>query len=172
MCIICYRGARWHNTKRWSHLVRAEACSSQKCPQIYPECVPTICRSILFESKDGTPGRNESVAGSSPITQFLEMGRCYQDQRENNTTLFVFLSRECVTMSTDEQLICTLDTDVIFRQPREGLAPCSHEETYSVLVVHVADAANKHNSINHPHSGQQCRCVGCACVWKTNLITK
>ena len=136
MCIIRHRGARWHNTKRWSHLVHAEACSSQKCPQICPECVPTICRSILFVSKDGTPERNESVAGSSPITQFLEMGRSYQDQRENNTTLFVFLSRECVTMSTDEQLICTLDTDVIFRQPREGLAPCSHEETYSVLVVH------------------------------------
>ena len=51
-------------------------------------------------------------------------------------------------MSTDE-FICTIDNDVIFRKPRdrEGLAPCSHEEADSHVVVHVADAANKYNSI-------------------------
>ena len=50
-----------------------------------------------------------------------------------------------VTMSTD-QVICTIDNDVIFRQPRnwEGLAPCSHEEADSRVMVHVADAANKY----------------------------
>ena len=47
-------------------------------------------------------------------------------------------------MSTDK-VICTIDNDVIFRQPRgmEGLAPCSHEEADSRVMVHVADAANK-----------------------------
>ena len=36
-----------------------------------------------------------------------------------------------------------------FRQPRdmEGLAPCSHDEADSRVMVHVADAANKYNSI-------------------------
>ena len=29
----------------------------------------------------------------------------------------------------------------------EGLAPCSHEEADSHLIVHVADAANTYNSI-------------------------
>ena len=29
----------------------------------------------------------------------------------------------------------------------EGLAPCSHEEADSRVMVHVADAANKYNSI-------------------------
>ena len=51
-------------------------------------------------------------------------------------------------MSTDK-VICTIDNDVIFRQPRdmEGLAPCSHKEAESRVMVHVADAANKYNSI-------------------------
>ena len=51
-------------------------------------------------------------------------------------------------MSTDK-VICTIDNDVIFRQPRdtEGLAPCPHKESDSRLMVHVADAANKYNSI-------------------------
>ena len=51
-------------------------------------------------------------------------------------------------MSTDK-VICAIDNDVIFRQPRdmEGLAPCSYEEADSRVMVHVADAANKYNSI-------------------------
>ena len=29
---------------------------------------------------------------------------------------------------------------------REGLAPCSHEEAYSGMMAHIADAANTDNS--------------------------
>ena len=56
------------------------------------------------------------------------------------------MGRYSVTLSTDK-VICTIDNDVIFRQPRdmEGLAPCSHEEVDSRVMVHVADAANKYN---------------------------
>ena len=51
-------------------------------------------------------------------------------------------------MSTDK-VICSIANDVIFRQPKvmEGLARCSHEEADSRVMVHVADAANKYNSI-------------------------
>ena len=51
-------------------------------------------------------------------------------------------------MATDKA-ICTIENDVFFRQPRylEGLAPCSHDEADSRLMVHVADAANTYNSI-------------------------
>ena len=51
-------------------------------------------------------------------------------------------------MSTDKG-ICIIDNDVIFRQPRDmgGLAPWSHDEADSRVMVHVADAANKYNSI-------------------------
>ena len=68
---------------------------------------------------------------------------------ENKTELFAFLRREIVTISTDKQVICTLDRDVICRQPmdNEGLASCSHEETGSRMMVHVAHAANTHNKI-------------------------
>ena len=47
---------------------------------------------------------------------------------QNKTELFAFLSREIVTISTDKQVICTLDKDVICRQPmdKKGIAPCSH----------------------------------------------
>ena len=53
-----------------------------------------------------------------------------------------------VTVSTDK-VICTIDNGVIFRQPRdmEGLASCSHEEADSRVMVHLANAANKYNSI-------------------------
>ncbi len=52
-------------------------------------------------------------------------------------------------MSTDKQIICTVEKDVIFRQPtyRLGLSPCSHEEADSGKMVQVADAATKYNSI-------------------------
>ena len=52
-------------------------------------------------------------------------------------------------MSTDKQVICAIDNDAIFRQPRdrEGLAPCSYDEADSGMMAHIADAANTYNSI-------------------------
>ena len=49
-----------------------------------------------------------------------------------------------VTLSTDKQVICAMDNDSIFLQPRdrEGLAHCSHEEADSGMMAHTADAAN------------------------------
>ena len=52
-------------------------------------------------------------------------------------------------MSTDKQVICAIDNDAIFRQPRdrEGLDPCSHEDADNGMMAHIADAANAYNSI-------------------------
>ena len=63
---------------------------------------------------------------------------------ENETALFAFLSISIVTLSTDKQVICAIDDDAIFRQPRdrEGLSPCSHEDAESGMMAHIADAAN------------------------------
>ena len=68
---------------------------------------------------------------------------------ENKKELFAFLSREVITMSTDKQVISTLQDDVIYRQERdkEGLAPCSHEEADTRIMVHVADAAKQYNTV-------------------------
>ena len=63
----------------------------------------------------------------------------------NKIALFVFLSRYIGTMSTDKQVICPMDKDVIFRQPMdwEDVAPCSHEAADSGMIVNdVDDAAN------------------------------
>ena len=61
---------------------------------------------------------------------------------ENKKELFAFLSREVVTISTEKPIVSTLLEDVHFRQGRskEGLAPCSHEEADTRIMVHVADA--------------------------------
>ncbi len=68
---------------------------------------------------------------------------------ENKKELFAFLSREVITMPTDKQIISTLLDDVIYRQERdkEGLAPCSHEEADTRMMVHVADAAKQYNTV-------------------------
>lgn len=69
---------------------------------------------------------------------------------ENKKELFAFLSREVVTIPTDKQIISTLNEDVVCRQPRctEGLAPCSHEEADSRIMVHIADAVKHYNRIH------------------------
>ena len=52
----------------------------------------------------------------------------------------------------------------------EGLASCSHEEADSRLMVHVADAANKYNSITTRTVDSNVVC--CERVWRSDLITK
>ena len=76
--------------------------------------------------------------------QFQKCGKLLRIN-ENKTALFAFRSISIVTMSTDKQVACAIDNCVMFRQPwdREGLAPCSHEEADSGMMVHIADAANK-----------------------------
>lgn len=68
---------------------------------------------------------------------------------ENKKELFSFLSREVITIPTDKQIISTLLEDVVCRQERhtEGLAPCSHEEADSRVMVHVADAAKEYRTV-------------------------
>ena len=49
-------------------------------------------------------------------------------------------------MSTDK-VFCTLDNYVIFGNLETWKDPCSHEETDSRVVVHVAETAYTYNSI-------------------------
>ena len=89
--------------------------------------------------------RNSSPRGAAVPKNWAEFLRI----NENKTELFAFLSREIVTISTDKQVICILDRDVVCLQPmgKEGLAPCSHEEADSRMIVHVAQVANTYNTI-------------------------
>ena len=76
-------------------------------------------------------------------------------------------------MSTDK-VICIIDNDVIFRQPRdmEGLASCSHDEADSRVVVHVADAANKYNSITTRTVDSNGVVFAVKSVLRSDIITK
>ena len=62
---------------------------------------------------------------------------------DNKKELFSFLSHEVINMHTEKQVISTLFENVICRQERntDGLAPCSHEEADTCIMLHVADAA-------------------------------
>ena len=68
---------------------------------------------------------------------------------DNNKELFSYLSREVITTPTYKQVISTLLEDVVCRleRDREGLAPCSHEEADSRMMVHVADTAKQYNTV-------------------------
>ena len=68
---------------------------------------------------------------------------------DNKKMFFSFLSHEVVNIQTEKQVISTLFEDVICRQQRNtgGLAPCSHEEADSRIMLHVADAAKEYTSI-------------------------
>ena len=67
---------------------------------------------------------------------------------ENKTELFAFLSREAVNLPLpqDKELYAT-DGSGVLCSPAEshlaGLAPCSHEEADTRLLLHVADAVQK-----------------------------
>ena len=68
---------------------------------------------------------------------------------DNKKELFSFLGREVVSIETEKQVISTLFEDIICRQERNtvGLAPCSHEEADSRIMLHVADAAKEYSSV-------------------------
>ena len=65
---------------------------------------------------------------------------------DNKKELFAYLSKEVITIQTENQVISTLLEDVVCR-PVEGLAPCSHEEADSLMMLHVADAAKQYNTV-------------------------
>ena len=64
---------------------------------------------------------------------------------ENKTELFKFLAEETVTLGGEKQIISTLGDQVICYPPRvdvSNLAPCSHEEADTRMLLYAADAAN------------------------------
>ena len=78
--------------------------------------------------------------------QFQKNSRIAQSQRERDSAVRISKHTN-VTLSTDKQVICAIDNDNIFRQPREGPAHWSHEEADSGMMVHTADAGNTYTSI-------------------------
>ncbi len=86
-------------------------------------------------------GQRRRVLSSAPLPTdwqaFLRLD-------ENKKELFSFLSKEAGSLDTEgKELIVTLKEGVVCYPARETymLAPCSHEEADTRMMVHVADAA-------------------------------
>ena len=61
---------------------------------------------------------------------------------DNKTELFSFLATSAATIATDKQVISTCHTGVLCTQSRDvsGLAPCTHEEADTRILLHLEDA--------------------------------
>lgn len=64
---------------------------------------------------------------------------------ENKTELFSFLATTIADISTDKQVITTIGSDVltINRQDVLRLAPCTHEEADTRILLHLSDAVQQ-----------------------------
>ena len=71
----------------------------------------------------------------------------------NKTELFAFLSNALLRsfVLDDKQLVVTSDMEILSKPPlpdRPSIAPCTHEEADSRMLLHVAHAArNGHHKI-------------------------
>ncbi len=61
---------------------------------------------------------------------------------DNKTELFSFLATNTAGINTNKQVITTHLTDVLCtnRQDVSGLAPCTHEEADTRMLLHLEDA--------------------------------
>ena len=101
----------------------------------------------FLESANAGHERERNSSPSGPNNAVPKNWAEFLRINENKTELFAYLSKEIVTISPDKQVICTLDRDVICRQPMDKEGPCSHEEADRRIMVHVAYAANTYNNI-------------------------
>ena len=67
---------------------------------------------------------------------------------DNKTELFSFMAKTVVEIDTDKQVITTHNSDVLCtnRQDVSGLAPCSHEEADTRILLHLEDAVRHGNT--------------------------
>ena len=61
---------------------------------------------------------------------------------DNKTELFSFLATSAATIATDIQVISTCHTGLLCTQSRDvsGVAPCTHEEADTRILLHMEDA--------------------------------
>ena len=64
---------------------------------------------------------------------------------DNKIELFSFLATSAATIATDKQVISTCHTGVLCTQSRDvsGLAPCTHEEADTPILLHLEDAVKQ-----------------------------
>ena len=63
----------------------------------------------------------------------------------NKVELFSFLATSVTALDTDKQIVSTHHAEVLCTQPRDvsGLAPCTHEEADTRILLHLEDAVKE-----------------------------
>ena len=72
---------------------------------------------------------------------------------DNKIELFSFLATSASTIATDKQVISTCHTGVLCTQSRDvsGLAPCTHEEADTRILLHLEDVVKQgYNKVSIP----------------------
>ena len=104
---------------------------------VWDECLPDSLKTDT-RTKRGR-GIRRRVEASSSIP-----GNCQAFLRidENKVELFSFLATRLAARETEKQVISTLHKDVVCTHDRyiAGLAPCTHEEADTRMLLHVEDA--------------------------------
>lgn len=64
---------------------------------------------------------------------------------DNKTELFSFLAKCVTALDADKPILSTHHTAVLCNQPRDntGIAPCTHEEADTRILLHLADAVKE-----------------------------
>ena len=101
--------------------------------EYFPDNLKTEARS---KRGKGTRRRVEPLNAVPPNwQQFLRISA-------NKSELFLYLATTIMSGESDKQIISTLKNEVRCIQPRDvsGLAPCTHEEAFSSIILHMHDA--------------------------------
>lgn len=127
---------------RFSPYIKSQLQHVNRVDVVWDEYIPESLKAQT-RSKRGK-GIRRRVEPSSAIPgnwqQFLRID-------ENKVELFSFLATSVTAIDTDseKQIISTHHAEVICTQPREvsGLAPCTHEEADTRILLHVEDAVKE-----------------------------
>jgi hypothetical protein len=107
---------------------------------VWDEYFPDSLKSET-RSKRGKGVRRRVEASSTIPGNWAEFLRI----DDNKAELFSFLATSVTALATDKQVISTHQSEVLCTQPRDtsGIAPCTHEEADTRILLHLDDAVNE-----------------------------
>ena len=135
-------------------------------------CITNSLKGATWQNKG--KGIRRRVA---PTTMLPKNWRDFLRVDENKTELFKFLSQQVTHLPIEKGKViyATNGTDVLSTMAdadMENLAPCSHEEADTGLLLHVADAVQKgYKKTVCTHSRYRCCCIG-NCYAHPSLLDK
>ena len=121
--------------------LQAQLQHASRLDIVWDVCIPNSLKATARGNRGGGIRRRVQATNHLPRdwNGFLRLD-------ENKTELFKFFAEETVTLGGEKQVISTLGDQFISYPPRvdvSNLAPCSHEEADTRMLLHAAGAANQ-----------------------------